>query len=275
VPAYVCVACATQFGPIDAPPDRCPICIDERQFVPASGQSWTTMESLARRHGNQFRQHEPGLIGIGSAPQIAIGQRALLVQTAEGNILWDCITLIDAATIEIVKALGGIRAIAISHPHYYGAMVEWSRAFDAKVYLHRNDRQWVMRPDESIEFWAGEQLALFGGLTLVQVGGHFAGGTVAHWSAGGLGKGALLSGDVVMPLPDRKHVSFMRSYPNLIPLSAPAVRKITARLEAFDFERIYGPFFDRNIPSDAKMAVKRSAERYLKAIVNDHPAELD
>ena len=272
--AYVCVACATQFAPRASEPDLCPICTDERQFVPASGQAWTTVESLARRHGNQYREHEPGLIGIGSAPQIAIGQRALLVRTTEGNLLWDCITLIDPATIEIVKALGGVQAIAISHPHYYGSMVEWSKTFGCKIYLHGDDRKWVMRPDPAIEYWDGTELCLFGGITLIRVGGHFAGGTVAHWPAGGLGKGALLSGDIVMTLPDRKHVSFMRSYPNLIPLSASAVRRIEERLDRFEFDRIYGPFFDRNTPSAGKLALKISAKRYLAAIQGDGSLEL-
>ena len=53
--------------------------------------------------------------------------------------------------------MGGIKAIAISHPHYYSSMVEWSRAFGGvPIYLHAADRQWVMRPDHAIVFWEGE-----------------------------------------------------------------------------------------------------------------------
>jgi glyoxylase-like metal-dependent hydrolase (beta-lactamase superfamily II) len=120
------------------------------------------------------------MTGIGTQPGFAIGQRALLVQTPEGNLLWDCISLIDEPTIDAVKALGGIRAIAISHPHYYSSMVEWSQAFDAPIYLHTADRQWVMRPDAAIEFWAEEMKPLWAGMTLIQSGGHFEGGTVAE-----------------------------------------------------------------------------------------------
>jgi hypothetical protein len=275
MPEFICTACATQFSPTVQSPSECPICLDERQFVPPSGQSWTTLDALARRHFNSYRQHEPSLIGIGTVPQFAIGQRALLVRTPQGNLLWDCIALIDAATIEIVKGLGGLIGIAISHPHYYSTMVEWSRALGGvPIHLHAADRQWVMRPDPAIRFWDGDTLALPGGLTLIRCGGHFAGGTVLHWAAGGAGQGALLTGDILQLIGDRRYVSFMRSYPNMIPLSAPAVARIGATLEPFSFDVLYGAFFDRVVPHGGQEAVKRSIARYIAAIQGDGTAEL-
>jgi hypothetical protein len=129
MPAFICETCGSQFTPSDAPPRSCPICEDERQFIPPGGQRWTTLDALARRHFNCYQQHESGLIGVGTVPRFSIGQRALIVRAPEGNILWDCIPFIDAATVEIVKGLGGLAGIAISHPHYYATMMEWSRAF--------------------------------------------------------------------------------------------------------------------------------------------------
>ena len=178
---FVCETCGSQFTPSVEPPPGCPICQDERQFVPPAGQKWTTLDALARRHFNSYRQHEPGLIGIGTEPKFSIGQRALLLRTPGGNILWDCIPFIDAATIEIVKGLGGLSGIAISHPHYYGTMVEWSHAFGGvPIHLHAADRQWIMRPDPVINPWDGDNLSLANGVTLIRCGGHFAGGTVLH-----------------------------------------------------------------------------------------------
>jgi glyoxylase-like metal-dependent hydrolase (beta-lactamase superfamily II) len=207
------------------------------------------------------------LIGIGIEPQFAIGQRALFLRRPKGNILWDCIPLLDEAVVEAVTAMGGIKAIAISHPHYYSSMVEWSRAFGGiPLYLHAADKQWVMRPDPAIVFWDGETKALDDGLTLIRCGGHFDGGTVLHWVDGEGGKGALLSGDIIQVVPDRKHVSFMYSYPNYIPLPASAVRRIVTAVERFEFNRIYGAFWDMVIETDGKEAVRRSAARYLKAI---------
>jgi hypothetical protein len=274
MPAFICTACGSQFAPSEQPPSECPICQDERQFVPPAGQTWTTLDALSRRHSNACRQHEPGLLGIGTVPKFAIGQRALLVRTPAGNLLWDCIALIDAATIEIVKGLGGLIGIAISHPHYYSTMVEWSHALGGvPIHLHAADRQWIMRSDPVIRLWDGDRLPLAEGLTLIRCGGHFAGGTVLHWAAGGAGRGALLTGDIVQLIGDRNYVSFMRSYPNLIPLSAPAVLRIGAMLEPFAFDVLYGTFFDRVIPRGGKDAVRRSVQRYVAAIQGDGMAE--
>jgi glyoxylase-like metal-dependent hydrolase (beta-lactamase superfamily II) len=141
---------------------------------------------------------------------------------------------LDQAVVEALKALGGISAIAISHPHYYSSMTEWSRAFGGvAIYLHAADRQWVTRPDKAIVFWEGETTTLAEGLTLIRCGGHFEGGTVLHWSGGAGGKGALLTGDIIQVVPDRKHVSFLYSYPNYIPLPAPAIERIVRAVEPF------------------------------------------
>jgi hypothetical protein len=274
MPAFICTTCGSQFAPSESAPARCPICDEDRQYVPPSGQNWTTPEALARSHCNSFRQHERGLLGIGTVPAFAIGQRALLLATERGNVLWDCISLLDAATIGIVKALGGLIGIAISHPHYYAAMVEWAHAFDVPIHLHAGDRQWVMRGDPAVKFWDGDTLSLADGVTLIRCGGHFAGGTVLHWAQGAAGRGALLSGDIVQVLPNRNFVSFMRSYPNFFPLSAPAVERIGALLAPYPFDIIYGAWFDRVVPRDGKAIVEHSIGRYVTAIRGDGSAEL-
>ena len=274
MPAFICETCGSQFSPSEQPPPACPICDDERQFVPASGQKWTTLERLTNRHFNCYHHYEPGLLGIGTVPQFAIGQRALLVRTPIGNVLWDCIAFIDAATIEIVKALGGLAAIAISHPHYYTTMVEWSRAFGGvPVHLHAADRQWIMRQDPVIKLWDGDTLQIAEGVTLIRCGGHFAGGTVLLWASGAAGRGALLTGDIVQVVSDRNYVTFMRSYPNMVPLSAPAIAHIAAMLEPLQFDTIYGAWFDRSVVQGAKAALERSVTRYLAAIEGDGTAE--
>jgi glyoxylase-like metal-dependent hydrolase (beta-lactamase superfamily II) len=263
---FMCTTCGTQFAASETAPDHCPICEDERQYVGWQGQQWTTLADLQADHHNVIKTVAPNLTGIGTHPGFAIGQRALLVQTPQGNLLWDCISLIDAPTIAAVNALGGIRAIAISHPHYYSSMIEWSRAFDAPLYLHAADRQWVMRPDEAIQFWEGETKSLWAGMTLIRGGGHFEGGTVLHWPAGADGRGALFTGDILQVVSDRRYVSFMYSYPNLIPLPAREVRRIVAAVEPYAFDRIYGAWWNKVVVADAKTAVARSAERYIQAL---------
>jgi glyoxylase-like metal-dependent hydrolase (beta-lactamase superfamily II) len=259
----VCVTCGVQFG---GPAERCPVCEDPRQYVPVSGQQWTTLEEIRREHRNAIRD-EAGLTGIGTEPKFAIGQRALLVPWGGSNLLWDCVTLLDDETAAAVEARGGLRAIAISHPHYYSAMVEWAHRFGCPVLLHEADREWIMRPDDAIELWSGDTRELGDGLTLVRCGGHFAGGTVLHRA-----DGTLLAGDIVQVIPDRSHVSFMYSYPNYIPLPEAEIRGILAALEPFAYERILGAWWETVIPRDGRGIVKRSAERYISAINGEMPA---
>src|SRR5262245_44035309 len=267
MPNFICTTCGTQYADSDQPPAVCTICQDERQYVKATGQQWTTFERLRLTNRNSVKFKEPGLIGGGIDPDFAIGKRALSLRTPKANVLWDCLPLLDLAVAEAIQALGGISAIAISHPHYYSGMVEWSRAFgDVPIYLHATDRQWVMRPDEAIAFWEGETKPLGDGLTLIRFGGHFDGGTVLHWADGAGGKGALLTGDIIQVVADRKHVSFMYSYPNYVPLPASAVERIVRAVEPFEFDRVYGAFWDMVIETDGKAVVKQSAERYLRAI---------
>src|SRR5207237_6895329 len=205
-------------------------------------------------------------IGNGTKAQFAIGQRALLVESTSGKLLWDCIALLDDRTIAEVNARGGIRSIAISHPHYYTTMVESAERFDAQILLHVADREWVMRKSFRIQFWEGGTLPLWDNLTLINCGGHFEGGTVLHWPAGENGKGALLTGDIIQVVQDRRYVSFMRSYPNLIPLGSAAIDHILKAIEPFPFDQIYGAWWKATVLSDAKAAVARSAARYLRAI---------
>ncbi len=173
---YICVTCGMQYAETDAPPEHCLICEDERQYIGHKGQRWVTPLEMQKDHQNRIEEVEPDLTGIGTVPSFAIGQRALLVRTPNGNVLWDCPSLLDDASIEAVRALGGISAIAVSHPHLVGSLVDWSRAFDnAPIYWHADNRQWAMRPDPAYVFWEGETCPLLAGLTLVRCGGHFEG----------------------------------------------------------------------------------------------------
>src|SRR4029079_2664078 len=96
---FICVQCGTQFAETAEPPRRCPICEDERQFVRHTGQEWTTLEQLRTNHHHGFAEEAPGLRVIRTRPECQIGQRALLLQSPGGNLLWDCISLLDDETI--------------------------------------------------------------------------------------------------------------------------------------------------------------------------------
>jgi glyoxylase-like metal-dependent hydrolase (beta-lactamase superfamily II) len=265
----ICVTCGAQFPATDEPPANCPICEDERQYVGHQGQRWTTLDQLRDDHRNVIEPVDPGLTGIATEPQFAIGQQAHLIETPAGNLLWNCISFVDDDTVAAVARRGGLAAIAMSHPHFFTGMAEWSAAFGGvPIYLHGDDRTWVTRPDDAIRFWRGETADPLpaSGLTLVRCGGHFPGSCVLHWPDGAGGAGALLTGDTITVVSDRRWVSFMGSYPNLIPLGAGAIRRIVAAVEPYHFERLYGGWSGSIVVSDAKAAVRRSAERYLDRI---------
>ena len=265
---YICETCGVEYAASDGPPASCIVCEDERQYIGLNGQRWTTAGRMkSDGFKNEVEEEEPGLLGIGISPNFSIGQRALLVQTTEGNILYDCISLLDDETIETIRGLGGIQGICLSHPHFYDGMVTWSHAFDeAPIYIPEADRDFVMRPDPVIRYWDGSPLELVPGVTLVQCGGHFPGSAVLHWADGADGKGALLVGDTITVVSDRRYVSFMTSYPNLIPLSPNEVGGIVDAVEPYDFDRIYGGWWQRIVTTGGKEAVRRSAERYIRHI---------
>ncbi len=160
---YICVTCGAQYQETESPPEHCLICEDDRQYIGHKGQQWTTIPEMQKSYHNRIVEIDPDLTGIGTVPNFAIGQRALLVQTPQGNVLWDCTSLLDDATVEAVRAGGGISAIAVSHPHLAGSLVEWSHAFDdAPIFWHADNREWVTRPDTAYEFWDGETFPLLG-----------------------------------------------------------------------------------------------------------------
>jgi glyoxylase-like metal-dependent hydrolase (beta-lactamase superfamily II) len=261
MPKFLCKACGVQYPDSVAPPEHCIICEDDRQFVPKTGQEWVTPEELAVGRFNAFRKVAPGLFGLWTTPQFAIGQRAFLVITPEGNVLWDCISFLDAATIDIVRALGGLKAIALSHPHFYSAMATWGRYFDCPVLVHEADTNWVVAPDPCIKFWTSDAMDVLPGVSLHRIGGHFPGSAVLHLAD----RRSLLTGDTVLVAGDRQHVSLMWSYPNYVPLPAEAAERVGQRLQALDFDALYSAFWGHgDIEGGAKAAIERSVRRHVR-----------
>ena len=258
---YICTTCGVQYEPSATPPDHCPICEDERQYVNPAGQSWTTLSQINRQHKNVFELIAPNVYAIYASPSFGIGQRAHLILSPHGNLLWDCITNIDSSTIAIIEKLGGIKAIAISHPHYYSTIIEWSKSFGhIPIYIHAADAQWLGRKDAAIQFWNEPKVILWDEMQLIHCGGHFEGACVLYAP---LGKGALFTGDTIQVAPDLKTVSFMYSYPNLIPLPQKDILYIQQAVNGVPYDAMYGAF-GRYIRHDAKTAMEYSFARYLK-----------
>lgn len=260
---WICATCGSQFAASDAPPAHCPICEDERQYVGADGQAWTTHAELAACFALRIEDDE-GVLGIGLPASFAIPQRAMFLPTDAGNILWECVSLVTDEAVAALRARGGVDLIAISHPHFYSAMVEWSEALGGvPILLHEADRAWIQRPSPEVAFWGGDRHRLSPDVTLLRCGGHFDGSAALHWRTGPHGGGALFPGDALQVVADRRHVSFMYSYPNFIPMRPRDVRAMRERLAGVAFEDVYGYTWRRNIIGGGRAAVDASFDRYL------------
>lgn len=262
MPHFMCRTCATEHEDSAQPPALCRICSDDRQYVGWKGQAWTTHEELAASHHNRLEMDE-ALLGVGIAPAFAIPQRAL--HLPEAGLLWESVGLVTDAAVAELQRRGGVDRIAVSHPHFYSAMVRWSEALGGvPVFVHENDRQWVARGSRRIEFWRGDALELGRGATLLRCPGHFPGSTVLHWQ--GPDRALLLAGDALHVAQDRRHVSFMYSVPNHVPARPSLVRETQARLRGVPFDDVYGFTWGLNIIGGGRAAVDASFERYFEMV---------
>jgi hypothetical protein len=262
----ICRTCAVEHA---EPTPVCAICADERQWVPAEGQLWTTLSEYASAgHQTLITELEPDLFGLTVVPEVGIGQQSHLVCTPAGCVLWDPVGFLDDAAVDRIRRLGGLCAVIASHPHMFGVQVQWGRAFDGvPVLVTEANLEWVRRPDPIIQSWSGEY-QITPEVTLHQVGGHFPGSAVLHWASGADGAGVLFGSDTVQANPDRASVTFMRSYPNRIPLSAAVVDRIATVVGRLPFDRLYDNF-GRTIHTDAHAVVRRSADRYIRWVRGD------
>ena len=213
---------------------------------------------------------EPDLYGIAAAPTVGIGQLTKLLRTPAGNLLWDPIGYLDEAGVAAVAASSGpVVAIVASHPHMYGVQVEWSRALGGvPILVPEADAQWVARPDDAIQHverhpgGPARGHAVPAGRALPGQHGRALGGRRR-------GRRACCSAsDTIFANPDRVSVSFMRSYPNRIPLSAAVVERVATPSSEYAFDRLYGNF-DNVIPTDAAGVVRRSADRHMAWVRGD------
>ena len=258
----ICTACGTEFPPNGKLPELCPICNDDRQYIPEGGQAWTSFNELSDNYGVSSRKINSGLYELMMTPLFAIGQRALLVTAPEGNILWDCIPLLNEPAIEFIKSKGGIRAIAFSHPHFYSTMNKWADIFDCPIYIHQNDEQWIVNKGSRQNLWSGIEKQLWDRMKLINVGGHFPGSSILYvpfLSA----RGSILCGDTFVISPSKKHTAAMYSYPNKIPLPLKEIGRIKEQISLLEFDTIYGWNDSQNINSEAKVIVENSLAKYV------------
>jgi hypothetical protein len=259
--SMICTACGTQYqhGSVEI----CPICADDRQYIPEGGQTWTTQEELMQDRRVRILPLQENLYELQVTPVFAIGQRALLVLSPQGNILWDCIPLLDGPTVDFINSRGGLKAIAFSHPHYYSNMNDWAETFECPIYIHHSDEQWIMDKGRRVIGWEGLERPLWDGIRIINIGGHFPGSSILHVPALSP-EGAICSGDTLYLAPGKKHIAIQYSYPNKIPLPHAEIERIKERFDTISFDALYGIYSDQVLLQDVKEILNKSLERYLQ-----------
>lgn len=287
----ICSQCGTQFPSADRDSIRtCALCDDPRGSVPASGQAFTSMSELkAQGHRNVFEEYagDSRITYITSRPPIGIGQRATLIQTRAGNILWDCITLLDDDTLRHIRGLGGLRAIVISHPHFYSAHAQWARAFACRVYLAADDAKWTtMRSGHQLLVPDVETPVLDTGAKMIRLGGHFPGSMVllydrhvfiadtlmmtpagfGDWTADAMGSPRQRP-------PGQNSFAFMWSFPNRIPLGPDEIARMWYIICKYRFEAAHGSFAHCDMEDvNAKARLLDSMQMQIRAMGHkSHP----
>ena len=259
----LCSACGTQYNVDEIQNEHCRICDDDRQYVPESGQHWLTPGEVRKDHAVQVKPVTDNLFSLAIVPSFAIGQRAFLVLSQNGNVLWDCIPLLDEATEAFINSKGGLKAIAISHPHYYSNVEEWAAKFNCPVFIHKKDEEWAPEFDDVI-LWEGEEKTLWDEIKIINIGGHFPGSCimrVPHLSDAG----TILCGDSLYISRNKKHVSVMHSYPNNIPVAISEIERIAETLVKYEFDKMYGAFSYQELLSDVSCVLYQSIQRYKAA----------
>ncbi|MDI1493269.1 MAG: hypothetical protein OHK93_005057 [Ramalina farinacea] len=260
---------------------------DPRQFVPANGQTWTTLHKLSSSHKNTWSQdpRDPRIWSFWTEPkvnppflpskpklfalsdyidtkpphqQFAIGQRAFILQTPGGNIMWDMIANLDTDTVaRISSTFSPLKAVVISHPHYYTTYASWSARLGVPVYIAADDKEWLCQqpPPPSgqgavklnlIEGSPGTKQEILPDVTAIKTGGHFPGSLVLHWEK------YLFIADTIVTVPSAHTPSprppgqttyaFQYSIPNAIPLDPDTIHVIWKAIRDLEFEATFGAF---------------------------------
>src|SRR5690606_6150960 len=250
----VCFTCGTYF-PSHFSEDICLICDDDRQYLPDEGQVWTNYEEINKNHTVQVREVTSWLYEITVVPSFAIGQRAFLFVSDQGNILWDCIPLLNDLLKSFIHAKGGIRAIAISHPHFYCNMNDWAEEFNCPIYLHELDKEWIFNPGKNIHLWDGDEKELITDVKMSNIGGHFPGSCVMHISAF-LPAGFVVCGGRFYNAANRQRISTLYSYPSRVLLRVNELIWSKEKGADLDLDRMIGASDDQSIHGDAAESLR-------------------
>jgi thiazole/oxazole-forming peptide maturase SagD family component len=241
MPHYVCENCGfwqRYFAP--GPPD-CPVCCDYRHPLPPAGWQFSTPAEVGARLTTQWAEVLPGIWQFWNEPTVGIGPRGYLILDAEhGNVAFEGAGYYDAAALEFIGTLGGIRYLSASHCHVFGALWQLVEAFGPEVVMQQDELPFCQAFRVS---WPYEDRAeLHPGAVLYHTGRHTPGHAVLHLPARQL----LCCGDALKfkldGLGHPTHISTHRAYDAHIPLSHGDARHYQRVLLPLDFDGVLTPW---------------------------------
>ena len=241
MPHYVCENCGfwqRYFAP--GPPD-CPVCRDYRHPLPPTGWQFSTPADVGGRLTVQWAEVLPGIWQFWNEPQVGIGSRGYLIVDAEhGNVAFEGAGYYNAAALNFIRSLGGIRYLSASHCHVFGALWQLVEAFMPEVVMQQDELPFCQAFRVS---WPYEDRAeLHPGAVLYHTGRHTPGHAVLHLPQRRL----LCCGDALKFKLNEEghatHISTHRAYDAHIPLSHGDVRHYQSVLLPLDFDGVLTPW---------------------------------
>ncbi|MEM1343754.1 MAG: MBL fold metallo-hydrolase [Pseudomonadota bacterium] len=176
---YACANCGHwQIWFSGQQPLSCPICTDTRNALPEDGWDFKTEAWAEATFTNTWREYAPGLWGFSASPKFGLGATGWLMVREDGNVLFESCPWYKPDALAKIRELGGVRVLAASHPHGYGALWQIQREFDPIVTIHKADIPYSKA--FKVNWPADDIHEIAPGLTLYHVGGHYEGHSVLH-----------------------------------------------------------------------------------------------
>lgn len=244
---FVCTNCGFWQQHFDLP-TRCPVCEDVRHTPPESNYFWLTPPETNIATDTSWHQVARDVVVFNNAPQLGLGPVSYLMQQPDGNILFEGTVWYSDAALEQIAALGGVRWIAASHPHAYGALWRVQERFQPEVAIQVDDLVWTnaMR----VTWPWDERLELAPGVELLHTGGHFPGHAVLF----DRNRCTLFAGDALKFHYNGDQltgISCHKAFNRQIPLSHGEIRRYREVIGALDFDHVFTSFEDAPVDRDA------------------------
>ena len=251
---YACANCG-HWQRYFAPPPDCPVCTDTRNDLPEDGWRFLTVEDVRSAFGGSWRRLREDMVAFSTSPPLGLNGTGWLLLHPEGNVAFEAAPFYTEAMLAEIERLGGIRFLAASHVHGYGALWQLQDHFQPEVMAIQKQDLWLTKAFR-VSWPYDEELRLLPGLTLHHVGGHYEGQSVLHDEQ----RGILFCGDAFKVDQDQAGnsvaVSTHKAFHKSIPLTPAEVSRYRAVIAALDFETVCTPFeFAPGISRDIALAV--------------------